>query len=516
MHIGAFTKQGTWAAAIEKLPALADLGVTILEVMPVADFAGTFGWGYDGVNLFAPTRLYGDPKDFRRFVDRAHAAGVGVILDVVYNHLGPDGNYLKAFTPEYFTDRYKNEWGEALNFDGDHAEPVREFFIGNARYWIDEFHFDGLRLDATQQIFDASKTHILAEIAQHCRQVAGKRSVYLVAENEPQHVKMVKPIARGGHGLDALWNDDLHHSAMVALTGRNEAYYADYLGTAQELLSAAKWGYLYQGQRYVWQKKPRGTPTLGLAPTAFVNFIENHDQVANTARGWRAHRLTSPSKLRAMTAFMILMPGTPMLFQGQEFASSAPFFYFADHNPKLARLVKQGRAEFLKQFPNIAQPDVQAGLADPGDRQTFELEAELEGAGNECGDVRLHQDLFRLRREVPAFDVRRQRQIDGAVLGEHAFVIRYFDDDERTTEDTDYARERRGDRLLLVNLGRDLTLVPAPEPLLAPPEGMRWEVAWSSEDPRYGGCGTPPPETENGWRIMGNAAIVLKPTRKRQ
>jgi maltooligosyltrehalose trehalohydrolase len=497
MHVGTFTPEGTWAAAIDKLAGLAELGVTILEVMPVADFPGRFGWGYDGVNMFAPTRLYGEPDDFRRFVDRAHALGIGVILDVVYNHVGPDGNHLKAFAPAYFTDRYKNEWGEALNFDGADAGPVREFFLANAGYWIDEFHMDGLRLDATQQIFDASPTHILTEIGQHCRSVAGSRRVYFVAENEPQQVKLVKPTDQGGYGLDALWNDDFHHSALVALTGRNEAYYTDYLGTAQEFVSAAKWGYLYQGQRYTWQKKRRGTPSFGLPPSAFVNFIENHDQVANTARGLRVHRVTTPGKLRAMTAFMILMPGTPMLFQGQEFGSSSPFFYFADHNPELAKLVRQGRAEFLSQFPSIAQPEVQAGLPDPADSRTFERsKLSWDQADEEL--LALHRDLFKLRREEPAFAVRRKGQMDGAVLGEHAFVLRYFE-------------ETGGDRLLLVNLGRDLNLTPAPEPLLAPPEGQRWEMLWSSEDPRYGGGGMPPPEAEAGWRIMGNAAVVLRP-----
>jgi maltooligosyltrehalose trehalohydrolase len=224
MHVGTFTRAGTWEAAGRELPVLADLGITVLEVMPVAEFPGRFGWGYDGVDLFAPTRLYGTPHDFRRFVDQAHAAGLGVILDVVYNHVGPDGNYLKQFTEDYFTDRYKNEWGEAINFDGPGAGPVREFFLGNAGYWIEEFHLDGLRLDATQQILDQSSEHILAALSRRVREKAGGRATLLVAENEPQQVKLVRPLAQGGYGLDALWNDDFHHSAMVVLSGHNEAY----------------------------------------------------------------------------------------------------------------------------------------------------------------------------------------------------------------------------------------------------------------------------------------------------
>jgi maltooligosyltrehalose trehalohydrolase len=340
MHVGTFTVEGTWAAATRQLPELARLGVTCLEVMPIGDFPGRFGWGYDGVNLFAPTRLYGRPDDFRQFVDQAHTNGLAVILDVVYNHLGPDGNYLGAFSDAYVTDRYLNEWGEAINFDGPDAGPSREYFVANAGYWIDEYHLDGLRLDATQQMFDSSPVHILTEIGQRVREMARGRATIVSSENEPQETKIVRPIERGGYGLDGLWNDDFHHSAMVAMTGRNEAYYTDYHGTPQELISAVKYGYLYQGQHYSWQKQRRGSPALDLDPSAFVSFIQNHDQVANTARGQRVHAQTSPGRYRAMTALLLLAPATPMLFQGQEIAASAPFLYFCDHTTELASMVK--------------------------------------------------------------------------------------------------------------------------------------------------------------------------------
>lgn len=498
LHVGTFTPQGSWAAAEAELPALAELGVTVLEVMPVAEFPGRFGWGYDGVDLFAPTRLYGTPDDFRRFVDRAHALGLAVILDVVYNHLGPDGNYLKRFAPAYFTDRYENEWGEAINFDSPDAAPVREFFVANARYWIDEFHLDGLRLDATQQIFDRSDAHILREIGRAVRQAARGRATLLVAENEPQQARLVRPVARGGYGLDALWNDDFHHSAVVALTGRSEAYYSDHRGTPQELLSAVKWGFLFQGQRYAWQAQRRGTPALDLEPAAFVNFLQNHDQVANSGRGERIHRLTSPGRLRAMTALLLLAPSTPMLFMGQEFAASAPFLYFADHRPELAEQVARGRREFLRQFRSLATPAMQAQLPDPADPATFER-CKLDPAERErhAEVYALHRDLLRLRRTDPVFRSPRRRGVDGAVLGAEAFVLRFFGGPA-------------GDRLLLVNLGRELPLTPAPEPLLAPPEGRHWVLLWSSEDPRYGGTGTPEPESEDeGWRLPGHAALVL-------
>jgi maltooligosyltrehalose trehalohydrolase len=287
MHVGTFTPAGTWYAACRELAALARLGVTVLEVMPVADFAGDFGWGYDGVDLFAPTRLYGTPDAFRSFVDAAHHHGLGVILDVVYNHLGPSGNYLREFAHEYFTDRYDNEWGDAINFDGEDAAAVREFFVANAGYWIDEFHLDGLRLDATQQIFDGSRDHIVGEVSRRVRAAARGRGTIVVGENEPQQVRLLREL-----GVDALWNDDFHHAAHVALGAHNEAYYSDYGGKPQELLSAVKHGFLYQGQWYSWQSQKRGTPALGVRPAAFVHYIQNHDQVANSARGLRI--TTSP------------------------------------------------------------------------------------------------------------------------------------------------------------------------------------------------------------------------------
>jgi maltooligosyltrehalose trehalohydrolase len=498
LHIGTFTSGGTWKTAMAELPELAALGVTLLELMPVADFPGQFGWGYDGVNLFAPTRIYGTPDDFREFVNQAHAHGLGVILDVVYNHVGPDGNYFKEFSEDYFSNCYKNEWGEAINFDGDGSGPVREFFIANAAYWIDEFHIDGLRLDATQQIFDRSSDHILAAIRRGVHAAGKNRSTFVVAENEPQDANLVRPAVEGGRGIDAVWNDDFHHSAKVALTAHNEAYYTDYHGTPQELLSTIKWGFLYQGQRFKWQKQRRGTPALDLSPSAFIIFLQNHDQIANSARGQRVHELTSPGRLRALTALLLLAPETPMLFQGQEFAASAPFLYFADHKSELGKLVRKGRSEFLAQFPSIALPESQASLADPGDPQTFTCcKLDFKQRQDHAAIYDLHRDLLRLRREDAVFRSQRHRGVDGAVLSPTAFVLRYFG-------------ERAGDRLLVINLGRDLHLDPAPEPLLAPGANSVWEIAWSSESHAYGGNGTPAVETEEGWRIPGEAAIVLR------
>jgi maltooligosyltrehalose trehalohydrolase len=501
MHVGTFTPAGTWRSAIDELPALASLGVTVLEVMPIADFTGEFGWGYDGVDLFAPTRLYGSPNDLRAFIDTAHALKIAVILDVVYNHLGPIGNVLHEFTEHYFTEKYKTDWGKPLNFDSLHCDGVREFYITNSRYWIEEFHFDGIRIDATQNIydFDDSHEHILAAITRAAREAAGDRLVIIIAENEPQDVRLLQPPANGGFGMDAMWNDDLHHAAMVALIGRNEAYYSDYLGGPQEFVSAAKYAFLYQGQHYKWQNKPRGTSTNGISPARFVNFLQNHDQIANSGMGQRIDRRSSPGRYRAMIAYILLLPGTPMLFMGQEFGASTPFLYFADHPPDLSELVRQGRIEFLQQFPSLMTPEMQELMPAPAERKTFErCKLDPSERQRNVEAYRLHTDLLRLRREDAVFSLQRARGVDGAVLGLGAFVLRYFGDNE--------------DRLLLVNLDVDVHLDPAPEPLLAPPAGTTWAVLWSSEDPAYGGSGTPAVySAERNWKLPGQACVVMRP-----
>jgi maltooligosyltrehalose trehalohydrolase len=420
-----------------------------------------------------------------------------VILDVVYNHLGPDGNFLRQFADDYFSTKYDCEWGHALNFDGENSGPVREFFRSNAVYWISEFHFDGLRFDATQQIFDASETHIIAEIVQATRRAAPGRTLYLIGENESQQTRLVRPIAKSGYGLDALLNDDYHHAAIVAATGKAECYYLDYRGKAQEFISVAKYGFLHQGVWCRWQQKRRGTPAFDLSPLNFVVFLQNHDQIANTLLGLRLHQLTTPGRLRALTALTLLLPSTPLLFQGQEFAASSPFLYFADHNPELRRLVGAGRRKFLEQFRTVAASDARDAFPDPGDPASFQR-SKLDHSEREKNRplLRLHTDLLRLRREDLA--LHEPDRLDGAVLEDEAFVLRYFS-------------AEGNDRLLLVNLGRDLYLNPAPEPLLAPLVGQGWRTLWSSEFPGYGGAGTPDLETTSNWIIPGHAAFVLQP-----
>jgi len=499
MHIGTFTNEGTWVAAQRHLQELAELGITMVELMPVHDFAGRFGWGYDGVDLFAPTRLYGEPDDFRRFVDGAHGVGIGVILDVVYNHFGPDGCPLREYSDAYFSEKHSTDWGEAINFDGALAVPVREFVISNARYWMEEFRLDGLRIDAAQNIYDDSRIHIVKEITDAARAAAPGRATYVIAEDEPQDSRLVRPANAGGFGLDALWNDDWHHSAIVAATGRDEAYYADYRGSAAEFVAAAKYGFLYQGQWYQWQKQRRGVPALDLPPTRFVHYLQNHDQVANSFRGERLHDLTSPSALRTLTALLLLGPQTPLLFQGQEFAASSPFLYFADHTQELMKLVREGRAKFLTQFQSLVAPEIQALFPDPGSVETFSRSKLDHGEREKHADIlSLHRDLLALRREDPVLGGSGEIDIDGAVLDPDAFVL-------RMTRGNDV-------RLLAVNLGAPLHLSRMPEPLLAPPRDKVWHVHWSSEDPAYGGHGLPMlSPTMEGWCFPGGCAVLLAP-----
>jgi maltooligosyltrehalose trehalohydrolase len=506
LHVGTFTPQGTWTVALQQLSYLAELGVTVLEIMPMAEFPGSFGWGYDGVDLFAPFHGYGTPDDVRRFIDRAHALGLGVILDVVYNHLGPECNFLGRYSDDYSSRRYQSEWGHTFNFDGPDSGPVREFVLANVAYWVEEYHFDGMRVDATQGLFDSSPEHILAQIARRMRAAAGGRRILVVGESEPQRAGLLRGADRGGIGFDMLWSDDFHHTATVAATGNREAYYGDYLGLPQELVSVLKRGWLYQGQWDLRQGKRRGSPALDIAPAAFIGFLQNHDQIANTARGERLHAKTTPGRFRALSALLLLGPTTPLLFQGQEFAASSLFLYFSDTQAEVTEQLRQGRRKSLKQFPSLATDQMQAQVPSPNRPDQFER-SKLDLAEREIGShaeaLALHRDLLQLRRRDPTFRAGQRRgAIDGAVLGPEALVIRWFD-----------PFGLGDDRLLLVNLGVELRLSVAAEPLLAPPVAdRRWRVLWSSDEPRYGGGGTAEPETEVlNWRLAGHAAVVMAP-----
>jgi maltooligosyltrehalose trehalohydrolase len=499
MHIGTFTKEGTWRAAAEQLIELVRIGITVIEMMPVAEFPGRFGWGYDGVNLFAPSHLYGTPDDLRAFVDTAHSLGLGVILDVVYNHFGPDGNYLGVFSDDYLVRGKGHEWGDVINFDGQNSGPVREFFVTNGRYWIEEFHFDGFRFDATHAIRDDSEEYIIGAVGRAAREAAGSRSIILIAENDLQEAEVTRPRSEGGDGLDGMWNDDFHHSAIVALTGNNVGYYSDYSGKPQEFISAVKYGFLYQGQALSWRQILRGTPTLGVPAEGFVCFIENHDQLANTGPGQRLRFQTSPGRYRAATALLLLGPWTPLLFQGEEFGASSPFLYFADVGDASVRdATRRGRAELLAPFLSLTKEETLRHLPVPDDPEAFsrcKLDFSQREKNRELYD--LHIDLLKLRAEDSRFRQQGSGGIDGAVLGPATFVLRYFS-------------EANDERLLIVNFGEPCIIHPGSEPLLAPPAGHRWQTLWTSDSPRYGGAGAVATATPKQWILPAESAVASR------
>jgi maltooligosyltrehalose trehalohydrolase len=495
MHVGTFTTEGTWLAAIERLPSLVDIGVTTIEVMPLAEFTGRFGWGYDGVQLLAPSHLYGTPDDARRFVDAAHAHGLAVILDVVYNHFGPVGNFFPEFSASVLGE--PGEWGDSINYDGPGSGPVREFMQENAAYWIREFHFDGLRMDAVNAIKDSSPEHIVSAMCRSAREAAGARQIFIVGECESQDSRLLRGSGAYADGLDAMWNEDWHHSAFVALTGRRPSYFTDYRGTAAELASMARHGFLYQGQWYSWQKKARGGYALGLPASRFVSFLENHDQVANTGVGDRLHQRVDKARWRALTAALLLGPALPLLFQGQEYGSSSPFTYFADHEGDLRDAVAKGRLEFLSQFPPLTTPEMQTAVPDPGDVDAFmrcKLRDEERTADTHLR--RLHRDLLRLRREDAVLrDLGTARvRVESAAPTSTLLLLRYLAD--------------AGDRLLVVNLA-DEYHCPMNDALFAPPPQQRWSQAWSSEQLQYGGGGAVIVCDVDPWILPAATAVLL-------
>ncbi|MCY0997205.1 malto-oligosyltrehalose trehalohydrolase [Myxococcus sp. MISCRS1] len=507
LHLGTFTPEGTYEAAIEKLPLLAELGITCLELMPLHTCPGRFNWGYDGAQLFAPHPAYGRPESLRAFVEAAHGLGLGVVLDVVYNHLGPDGNYLAQYAPGYFTKKYENEWGEPTNFDdGEDAGPSREFFVENACAWMAEYHFDGLRLDATQSLYDDGPRHIVQVITQAAREAAGGRGVLIIAENEPQDELCVRAPARGGWGADGLWVDDFHHSARVAATGRAEAYLQDYRGNAQELLSCVLRNSLYQGQYYRWQKKARGCPLWRVPASACVFYLQNHDQLANMLGGHRLHHVGGERRARVLTMLWLLSPQTPMFFMGQEWFASSPFHYFVDHEPELQAVVRQGRDAFIGQFESARHALEHEGFEEHVDERAFRR-SQLDWTERErrTGPLTLHRELLRLRREDSVLARQDGGQLMGAVLSESAFLLRYL------------GGEQEGDRLLLVNLGSELELSPCPEPLLAPPRDEGWRLGLSSEEVRFGGtgsCSLDSLRVETSWRVPGMTALWMTSPRE--
>ena len=444
-HVGTATSAGTFDSLIDELPRLQRLGVNAVEPLPVAEFPGGRNWGYDGVDLFAPSHVYGGPDALKRFVDAAHQHGLGVILDVVYNHLGPDGNYLRDFATEYFTDRYHTPWGAAINYAGPGSKWVRKLVIDNARYWLREFHADGLRLDATHAIFDDSNVHLLAELTQAVRaSLAPGRQVVLIAETSENDVRYLKPVGDGGFGFDAVWADDFHHSLRRYLAGDHEGYYADYAGTLDEVATCIERGWLYEGQATPRSgfKTPRGTPARDRPAWQFVYAIQNHDQVGNRAFGERLHQQIDLDRYRAASTLLLFLPYTPMVFMGQEFGASSPFQYFTEHDPELGKLVTEGRRKEFQAFSAFADPATRERIPDPQAASTFaNSKLHVEEADSPPGSTlrTLYQRLFEMRRTDAVLADQARERTQARALTTDVLAVR---------------RWRLGEeRLLLVNFG---------------------------------------------------------------
>jgi maltooligosyltrehalose trehalohydrolase len=401
LHIGTFTAGGTFAAAIERLGDLVDLGVTHVEVMPIAEFSGRRGWGYDGVDLYAPHHAYGGPSGFKAFVDAAHGRGLAVVLDVVYNHLGPAGNYLGEFGP-YFTDRYRSPWGPAVNFDGPGSDEVRRFVCDNACMWLRDYHVDALRIDAVHALFDMSAVHILEQLASAVAQLARTlgRPLALIAESDLNDPRVVRPPALGGYGIDAQWNDDFHHALHALLTGERDGYYADF-GRIGDVAAALTQGYVFAGRYSAFRGRSHGRPPTGVSGSAFVGFLQNHDQIGNRALGERSSQLMTPGQLAIGAALVLTAPGVPLLFQGEEWGGSTPFQYFTAHeDARLAAAVRDGRRREFARFDWNADE-----VPDPQDEVTF-LRSRLDWSERTRSPHRellaWHRDLIALRRGTPA------------------------------------------------------------------------------------------------------------------
>jgi maltooligosyltrehalose trehalohydrolase len=399
LHIGAFTEEGTFAAALARLDDLVDLGVTAVEVMPVAQFPGRHNWGYDGVFPFAVQNSYGGPRGLQEFVDECHRRHLAVVLDVVYNHLGPEGNILGEFAP-YFTDRYSTPWGRAINLDGPFSDDVRAYFQANARQWFADFHIDALRLDAVHELIDRSARPFLVELSTAVEELAVHlgRSCALIAESADNNPLVVTPRSSHGLGMDAQWNDDFHHSVHAILTDEHDGYYGDY-GRTDDVARAMSQGFVYQGQYSAFRRRRHGAPSIGLPPERFVIFVQNHDQVGNRPDGARLSTLVPPERLRLAAALLVLSPGLPLLFMGEEYGEVAPFAYFVDHlDPELLDAVRRGRA--AEHAHDVAGP-----LPDPGDPATFTASILQRNRANDPTGAELRQlysDLITLRRGEPA------------------------------------------------------------------------------------------------------------------
>ena len=458
LHVGTFTPEGTFEAAIARLDHLVDLGVDAVELMPVAEFSGDRGWGYDGVDLFAPHHAYGGPAGLKALVDACHHRGIGVVMDVVYNHLGPAGNYLRDFGP-YFTDRYATNWGDAINFDGAGSDEVRAYVLDNAEMWLRDYHCDGLRLDAVHAIVDRSAVHIVEELTGRVRRLSAHlgRPAWIVAESDLNDPRIVRPPAMGGYGCDAAWADEFHHAVHAALTGDTSGYYADFGGLAM-VAKAARSGWVYTGEYSPHRDRVHGRPAPDLSGDRFVVFLQNHDQIGNRAAGERIAHLTTAARAQAGAALTVLSRFVPMLFMGEEWAASSPFQYFTDHrDPDLARAVTEGRTHEFAAF-GWSPEDV----PDPQDEATFARSklpwTELAAAGH-ADMLAWYRTLIALRRRHPDLSdpgapvVTELDEAGGWLLVQRGAVVLVVNLGPGDTK-----VERRGWGRLLASAGGDVTL----------------------------------------------------------
>lgn len=471
LHLGAFTSAGTFRSAIERLPHLAALGINAIELMPIADFPGDRNWGYDGVMLYAPARVYGTPDDLRALIDAAHGHGIAVVLDLVYNHLGPDGNYLGVYHDGYYSHpRRETPWGAAFDYS---AAPVRAFFVDNALYWRREFHADGFRLDATHTIFDPSPRHILTEIAEAVQALGG----FIIAEDERNEPAVLKPRDLGGWGFDGLWADDFHHVVRVLMTGEREGYYANFEGNSTELAQTLAHGWLFRGQTQSATGEARGGDPTGLASQQFIYCISNHDQVGNRAFGERLGHVTSAAAYRAASALLCLVPQTPMLFMGQEWGASTPFQFFTNHNADLGKAITKGRRREFRNFSAFRDPQVRETIPDPQAPETFlnsKLRWEEMHEAEHAGLLLLYWEFLELRRTHPVF--RGRERENRVVLDLGGGIVALL-----------YGRPGEFRCAVIADLAGKEETPSLDDERLAPGGGRDWRPLLSSNEARFGG-----------------------------
>jgi maltooligosyltrehalose trehalohydrolase len=508
LHVGAFTPGGTLRDAAERLPHLARLGITAVELMPIAQFPGRRNWGYDGVDLFAPHRLYGRPDDLRGLVDAAHRLGLAVILDVVYNHLGPEGAYLSAYSPHYFTERHATPWGAALNLDGPESPHVRAFFVENARHWLAEYHVDGFRLDATHALMDEGPRHFVEELTTSIREAAP--GALVIAEDERRMRRMVTPREAGGWGLDAMWADDFHHHMRRLLAGDHESYFARYSGELPDLARTVAQGWFVRERDDGGEEHAAATPSAEAPLAAYVICLQNHDQIGNRAFGERLHHQVDAPASRAATVVLLCAPETPLLFMGQEWAASTPFLYFTDHPEPLGHLVTIGRRQEFGAFTAFRDPAVRDRIPDPQAAETFEasrLDWSERDREPHAAALRLHVALLALRRAEAALHAP-----DGRVR------VEAVDDDTLA-----FRREAADGRETVLIVSRlcgngTATLGRQDGGLVTP--GDRVETLLSTEDPAFAPDNRPIEVVESGEALSilfhRPGAIVLKRTDARR